>query len=434
MTIQNPDDDARLMLTGSATSGPVACGLELAAPLTASKGPLSPEHLLHELRVHQAELEMQNEELRRTQQALEESRDRYVDLYEFAPVGYLTLSSTGTIAEINLTGAAMLGVERGNLISRRFTTFVAAAEQDRWHRHLVHALHHPGRQECELTLSHADGTQFSAHLDCLRQERDSVPVLRVALADISIRKQAEAELVRTREILQHTNERLLASNRDLEQFAYVASHDLQEPLRMVVSYSQLLEKKYQHLLDDDAHTFIHFMVDGGMRMQAMILDLLEFSRVDRIGGERELVNSGNAVDEALLSLTQAITEAGAEASHTELPDILYVRHQFIRLMQNLIGNAVKYRHSARPPKVVVSARRDGAAWVFSVTDNGIGIESTYSERIFTIFQRLHTRDKYSGTGIGLAVCKKIVEHHGGRIWVESHPGIGSTFLFTVPDP
>lgn len=420
MTTQNPDDDAH-------RTKPVA-------PLSIDKNSLSPEYLLHELRVHQAELEMQNDELRRTQQALEESRDRYVDLYEFAPVGYLTLSSTGIIAEINLTGAAMLGVERGNLISRRFTTFVTTADQDRWHRHLVHALGHPEKQECELTLLHADGTGFSAHLDCLRQERDATPVLRIALADISIRKQAEAELARTREVLQHTNERLLTSNRDLEQFAYVASHDLQEPLRMVVSYSQLLEKKYQHLLDDDAHTFIHFMVEGGVRMQSMILDLLEFSRVDRIGGERELVNGGKAVDEALFGLTQAIAEAGAQASHTELPDIVYVRHQFIRLMQNLIGNAIKYHHSARPPEVVVSARRDGAAWVFSVTDNGIGIESTYSERIFTIFQRLHTRDKYGGTGIGLAVCKKIVEHHGGRIWVESDPGTGSTFLFTVPDP
>lgn len=146
------------------------------------------------------------------------------------------------------------------------------------------------------------------------------------------------------------------------------------------------------------------------------------------------MNGGKAVDEALFSLTQAITEAGAEISHAELPDILYVRHQFIRLMQNLIGNAIKYHHSARPPKIVVSAHRDGATWVFSVIDNGIGIESTYSERIFTIFQRLHTRDRYSGTGIGLAVCKKIVEHHGGRIWVESDPGIGSTFSFTILDP
>lgn len=422
------------MTAGPAAPDPAPRGSEPATPSVAGNETLSPEYLLHELRVHQAELEMQNDELRRTQQALEESRDRYVDLYEFAPVGYLTLSSAGIIAEINLTGAAMLRVERGNLISRRFSAFVVTADRDRWHRHLMHALRHPGKQECELTLSHGDGSQFSAHLHCLRQERDGVPVLRIALADISIRKQAEAELARTREMLQRTNDRLLISNRDLEQFAYVASHDLQEPLRMVVSYSQLLEKKYRDRLDDDAHAFIHFMVDGGARMQAMILDLLEFSRVGRTEDERELFDSGKAMDEVLLSLPQAIAEAGAEISRADLPNIVYVRHQFVRLIQNLISNAVKYHHSSRPPKVVVSAHREGAAWVFSVADNGIGIESIYSERIFIIFQRLHTRDKYGGTGIGLAVCKKIVEHHGGRIWVESDPENGSTFLFTVPDP
>lgn len=422
------------MVTGPAPPDPASPCSEPVTPSVAGNKTPSPEYLLHELRVHQAELEMQNEELRRTQQAFEESRDRYVDLYEFAPVGYLTLSNTDIIAEINLTGAAMLGVERGTLISRRFSAFVATADQDRWHRQLVYALHHHGKHECELMLLHGDGSQFSAHLHCLRQERDSVPVLRIALADISIRKQAEAELARTREILQHTNDRLLISNRDLEQFAYVASHDLQEPLRMVVSYSQLLERKYHGQLDDDAHTFLHFMIEGGVRMQAMILDLLEFSRVDRAGDEPERFDCGKAVDEALRSLTHAITEAGAEIIRADLPDIIYIRHQFVRLIQNLIGNAVKYHHSGRPPRIAISAHRVGAAWTFSVSDNGIGIDPTYSERIFIIFQRLHTRDKYSGTGIGLAVCKKIVEHHGGRIWVESDPGNGSTFLFTVPDP
>jgi PAS domain S-box-containing protein len=405
-------------------------------PKAGTERSLSPERLLHELRVHQTELEMQNDELQRTQQALEESRDRYVDLYEFAPVGYTTLSAVGTIVEINLTGAAMLGVERSNLISRRFTSFITANDHDHWHRHLVHVLHHAGRQVCELTLLNGDGGEFSARLDCLRQERDSALVLRIALTDITERKQAEAELARTREKLQHTNERLLTSNRDLEQFAYVASHDLQEPLRMVVSYGQLLEKKYRALLDDDAHTFIRFMVDGGCRMQAMILDLLEFSRVDRIGGEREReqVNSTKAVDEALFSLSQTITETGAEIICAGLPDVIYVHHQFVRLMQNLIGNALKYHDASRPPKIIIAARRNGATREFSIADNGIGIDAVYSDQIFTIFQRLHTRDKYSGTGIGLAVCKKIVEHHGGRIWVQSRPGHGSTFFFTIPDP
>ncbi|WP_043745179.1 sensor histidine kinase [Paramagnetospirillum magneticum] len=396
--------------------------------------PPSPEHLLHELRVHQIELEMQNDELRRAQLALEESRDRYVDLFEFAPVGYLILSRIGVITQINLTGAALLGVERAGVIAQRFDAFVAGTDHDRWHRHLAHALHHTGRHECELVLLRADGRNFNGHLDCQLQEQDAAPVLRVALTDITVRKTAEAELADTREALLRANERLRASNRDLEQFAYVASHDLQEPLRMVVSYGQLLERKYHDRLDDDAHTFIDFMVEGGARMQAMVTDLLEFSRVDRMGGEREPFDSGKAVEEAKFSLSQAIAESGAEIGHAGLPEIVYDSHQFVRLMQNLIGNALKYHDPGRPPKVTVTARRDGHQWEFSVSDNGIGIDPAYFEQIFAVFRRLHTRDRYGGTGIGLAVCKKIVEHHGGRIWVESTPGAGSAFFFTAPDP
>lgn len=391
------------------------------------------EQLLHELRVHQAELEMQNDELRRTQLALEESRDRYVDLYEFAPVGYLTLSSVGVVTEINLTGASLLGVERTKVVSRRFDAFVAAADRDCWHRHFVHALHHAGNHECELTLLRADDESFSGHLDCLLLEHDATPALRIALADISARKRAEADLIETREALLRANERLRASNRDLEQFAYVASHDLQEPLRMVVSYGQLLERKYRDRLDDDAHAFIGFMVEGGVRMQAMVADLLEFSRVDRMGEGRTPFDSRKAVEEALFSLSQAVVESGAEIGYAGLPEIVYDHHQFVRLIQNLIGNAIKYRASA-PPRITVAARRDGHQWVFSVSDNGIGIDPAYFDQIFAVFRRLHTRDQYGGTGIGLAVCKKIVEHHGGSIWVESAPGTGSTFFFTVPDP
>ncbi|ARJ68028.1 histidine kinase [Magnetospirillum sp. ME-1] len=377
---------------------------------------------------------MQNDELRRAQLALEESRDRYVDLFEFAPVGYLILSLAGVITQINLTGAALLGVERSKVIARRFDAFVDSADRDRWYRHLAHSLHHSGRHECELALLRADGSTFSGHLDCQLQEQDAAPVLRVALADITARKRAEAELTDTREALLRANERLRASNRDLEQFAYVASHDLQEPLRMVVSYGQLLEKKYQDRLDDDAHTFIGFMVEAGARMQAMITDLLEFSRVDRMGDDREPFDSGKAVEEAKFGLSQAIAESGAEIGHAGLPVIVYDRHQFVRLMQNLIGNALKYHDPGRPPKITVTARRDGHQWEFSVSDNGIGIDPAYFEQIFAVFRRLHTRDRYGGTGIGLAVCKKIVEHHGGRIWVESTPGAGSTFFFTAPDP
>lgn len=202
---------------------------------------------------------------------------------------------------------------------------------------------------------------------------------------------------------------------------------------MVVSYGQLLERKFPDWLDDEAHAYIGYMVEGGVRMQAMVSALLEFSRVDRGGEERTPFDSGKAVEEALFNLSRAITEAGAEIGYSGLPEIVFGRHQFVRLIQNLIGNAIKYRASA-PPRIMLAARRDGPRWVFSLSDNGIGIDPAYFEQIFAIFRRLHTRDEYGGTGIGLAVCKKIVEHHGGRIWVDSTPGTGSTFFFTVPDP
>jgi chemotaxis family two-component system sensor kinase Cph1 len=397
-------------------------------------GVLDSQRLVHELQVHQLELEMQNEELRRVQMELEESRDRYVDLYEFAPVGYLTLSRDGLIVEINLTGASLLGVDRSKLMTRRFASFVVPEDRDRWHRHFLHALNHPDRLECDLDFLRDDDRTFPGHLDCRFMVRGESPCLRIAFADVTERKLAEDELRASKEALQQSNARLTISNQDLEQFAYVASHDLQEPLRMVVSYGQLLEKRFHDKLDDDAHAFIGFMVEGGHRMQAMVTDLLEFSRVGRMGGEAVLFDSGKAVAESLSSLSVAITEAGAKVICESLPPIVYDRHQFTRLMQNLIGNAVKYRDPQRPSTVTVAARREGGHWLFSVIDNGIGIDSAYFEQVFGVFRRIHTRDKYEGTGIGLAVCKKIVERHGGRIWLESRPGVGSTFFFTILDP
>lgn len=229
---------------------------------------------------------------------------------------------------------------------------------------------------------------------------------------------------------------LQRSNEELQQFAYVASHDLKEPLRMVTSYVQLLARRYGHLFDDDAKEFIGFAVDGAERMRALIDDLLRYSRV----GSRPLhvdATDCNAVLDAVLSdLRLAIAEAGAEVRVERLPVVLADRTQLEQLFQNLIANAIKFR-GQRPPLVTVSAQpvlpEKGGGWRFTVRDNGIGIDPQFSTKIFLIFQRLHARSEYTGTGIGLAVCKKIVERHGGRIWVESQPGAGAAFHFTIPD-
>jgi len=224
---------------------------------------------------------------------------------------------------------------------------------------------------------------------------------------------------------------LRRSNEQLEQFAYVASHDLQEPLRMITSYLQLLERRYRDKLDQDASEFISYAVDGATRMKALINDLLAYSRVKT--GEQDFArfDTKAALEQAITNLQISISETGAQITADSLPTLLGNEAQFIQLFQNLLSNAIKF-HSEQPPQIAVKAERAGNVWKFSVKDNGIGIEPQYVDRIFVIFQRLHTKDLYPGTGIGLAICKKVVEHHGGRIWAESTPGSGTTFWFTIP--
>jgi signal transduction histidine kinase len=224
---------------------------------------------------------------------------------------------------------------------------------------------------------------------------------------------------------------LARSNAELEQFAYVASHDLQEPLRAVSSYAELLEMRYAENLDDRARKYIGHMVSGVERMQALINDLLTYSRIGTRGKEFVPTDINKVLDEALENLKESIKENQAVVIRDALPTAEVDGPQIRQLFQNLIGNAVKFHGEARP-EVRVSAEREGVAWRFSVKDNGIGIEEKYASRIFEIFQRLHGRTEYPGTGIGLSICRRIVERHGGRIWVESEPGTGSTFYFTVP--
>jgi signal transduction histidine kinase len=255
------------------------------------------------------------------------------------------------------------------------------------------------------------------------------------LAPVVERELGEARMRRERrrgaEQLRLSVEELARSNAELEQFAYVVSHDLQEPLRMVASYVQLLEERYRDQLDSNAREFIAYAVDGATRMKQMIADLLTYSRLGKNGKEIVAVACESALGQACADLRACITESVAEISHGPLPTLPGDAAQFTHLFQNLIGNAIKFRGQA-PPRVHVSAERNGEEWVFSVRDNGIGLDSQFADRIFMVFQRLHGREDYPGTGIGLAIVRKIVEHRGGRIWVESEPGKGATFRFTVP--
>jgi signal transduction histidine kinase len=235
---------------------------------------------------------------------------------------------------------------------------------------------------------------------------------------------------RTAELAERAKD-LARSNGELQQFAYVASHDLQEPLRMVASFTQLLAKRYSEKLDDDAREFINYAVDGAKRMQTLISDLLSYSRVGTQGKAFELVHCDAVLDRVLKSLQLAIEDTGAVITREPLPAVAGDSIQLTQLFQNLLTNAIKF-HGKKPPLVQISTENNGSMWKIAVRDNGIGISPEHADRIFVIFQRLHTKTEYPGTGIGLAICKKIVERHGGRIWVEASPGGGSTFFFTIP--
>ncbi|MEU8634626.1 ATP-binding protein [Amycolatopsis sp. NPDC048633] len=239
-----------------------------------------------------------------------------------------------------------------------------------------------------------------------------------------------AELERAHAMLDRRTRELERSNADLEQFAYVASHDLQEPLRKVASFCQLLQKRYQGLLDERGEQYIEFAVDGAKRMQVLINDLLAFSRVGRKPGEHVVVEAGGLVDDALANLEVALSLSGGKVDRGELPEVRVEPALMTAVFQNLIGNALKFKGET-PPEVRITADRDGEDWVFTVSDNGIGIEAEYAERVFALFQRLHTRSAYPGTGIGLALCRRIVEYHGGRIWLDTEAA-GTTFRFTIP--
>ncbi len=263
---------------------------------------------------------------------------------------------------------------------------------------------------------------LNARLIPARNDQDVLILL--AMEDVTERREAER-------LLEERARELARSNADLEQFAYVASHDLQEPLRMVSSYSDLLAARYGDKLDTRASEYIAYIVDGAQRMQRLIDDLLAFARATRGPEEPELVDTERAVARALRALRVAIEENGAVITHDALPAVEGHLSAWQQVFQNLVGNAIKFR-AEQPPHIHISTRQEGTEWLFSVRDNGIGVDFAHRDRIFGLFQRLHGRSRYEGSGVGLALCKKIIEARGGRIWVESVPGEGATFWFTVP--
>src|ERR1051325_1589846 len=346
---------------------------------------------------------------------------RFRAVVESAPSGMLMVDRRGTIILVNKEIERLFGYPRAELLGHPIELLVP----------LRFRPEHPGFREGffknpqiravgggrDLFGFRKDGREIPVEIGLNPLETDEGTFVIASVVDITRRKQAEQELKR--------------SNEELERFAYVASHDLQEPLRMVGNYVELLARRYKGRLDQDADEFIAFALDGAHRMQRLIEDLLAFSRVGTRGWAFEPTDVNRVVDETLTTLKLTIEEAGATIHVGPLPQVLADANQLQHLFLNLVTNALKFRGAA-PPEVQISATLDGSHAVFRVRDNGIGIAPEYFERIFVIFQRLHGRTEYPGTGMGLAIAKKIVERHDGRIWVESTPGQGATFCFTLP--
>jgi PAS domain S-box-containing protein len=359
-----------------------------------------------------------------------ETEARYRGLLEAAPDAMVVVNAAGEIVLLNVQAENQFGYRRDELLGQKVKNIIPQGFAERLvadgTRTAAEALAQQIGTGIELAARRKDGSDFPIEIMLSPLESTEGILVTAAIRDITERKKSEQHLLKTVGELKRSND-------DLQQFAYVASHDLQEPLRMVASFTQLLAKRYKGRLDSEADEFIAYAVDGSNRMQGLIQDLLAYSRAGTNGKALHEISSEKALNEAVANLRATIQESGAVVTHDSLPAITTDDTQLVQVFQNLVGNAIKYR-SAEDPRVHVSATKNGGQeWIFSVRDNGLGIDPQYFERIFVLFQRLHGREEFKGTGIGLTICKKIVERLGGRIWVESQPQTGSTFYFALPE-
>jgi PAS domain S-box-containing protein len=370
---------------------------------------------------------------REVARALRDSKDsaaKYRGLLEAAPDAMLVVNQAGEVVLLNVRAEKQFGYRRDELVGQQVKSVIPEGFVERLlvvgTGSTTEALAQQIGTGIELSGRRKDGGEFPVEIMLSPLESTEGILVTAAIRDITERKKSEEHLLKTVGELKRSND-------ELQQFAYVSSHDLQEPLRMVSSYTQLLAKRYKGRLDADADEFITFAVDGCNRMQGLIQDLLAYSRAGTNGEALCKVSGEDVLQKALTNLRITIKQSGAVVTHDTLPAVRTDETQLTQVFQNLIGNAIKYR-SAEVPRVHVSATRNGSnEWTFSVRDNGLGIAPQYFERIFILFQRLHGRDEFEGTGIGLAICKKILERLGGRIWVESQPEKGSTFYFALPE-
>lgn len=368
-------------------------------------------------------------EISRDTSELKQMEAKYRGLLDAAPDAMVVVNPLGEIVLLNLQAERQFGYHRDELLGQPVKNIVPEGFAERLiadgTRSAADALGQRIGTGIELSGRRKDGSEFPIEIMLSPLPSDEGILVTAAIRDITERKRAEERLVKTVEELKRSND-------ELAQFAYIASHDLQEPLRMVASYTQLLAKRYKGRLDSDADEFIAYAVDGSNRMQRLIQDLLIYSRAGTSPRALREISSEDALQDALTNLGTTIEGSGAVVTHDSLPAVTMNDTHLIQVFQNLVGNAIKYRRAEVPHVHVSATKNGGTEWIFSVRDNGLGIDPQYFERIFVLFQRLHGREEFEGTGIGLAICKKMLERLGGRIWVESQPKHGSTFYFALP--
>ncbi len=361
-------------------------------------------------------------ELQKKDRELLESEEKHRSVVENIADGLITVTSRGIIESFNPAAGKIFGYNAEEVIGRNINILMPSDERARHDQYIKHYSDSDRKSFIgmgrELVGQHKDGTEFPMEISVSEIELNGQQFFSAIVRDITERKKAEEELLR--------------SNMELERFAYIASHDLQEPLRMVSSFTDLIQEEYQDSFDDKANKYMGFIANASQRMQDLVKDLLDYSRAGQSVPNLEPVECNKLVSSVLEALAEVIEETGAEVTFDEMPEIYSNPIRVSRLLQNLIGNAIKYKKQGTIPKIHVGIKSDLNYWTFSISDNGIGIKEEYLEQVFVLFKRLHNKDEYTGTGIGLAICKKIVESIGGKIWVESEFGAGSTFYFNIP--